>query len=72
MSIVPKFKMKTKKAAAKRFKITGSGRVMRRGAGLSHLLSGKSRRRKRRLSMAAEVTGRRANKISRMLPYGSR
>ncbi len=67
-----KNKMKTKKAAAKRFKITGSGRVMHRQTGLRHLLSKKSRRRKRRLGMEAEVKGRRAKKISRMLPYGSR
>ncbi len=67
-----KNKMKTKRAVAKRFKITASGRIMRRQTGLSHLLSKKSRKRKRRLSMAAEVTGGRAKKISRMLPYGGR
>jgi large subunit ribosomal protein L35 len=67
---VAKFKMKTKKAAAKRFKITGSGRVMHRPTGLSHLLSKKSSRRKRKLGIETEMSGRRASKLARLMPYG--
>jgi len=50
-------KMKTHKGAAKRFKKTGSGKVVRHKAGMGHLLSSKSRKRKRRLKITATVTG---------------
>ena len=40
-------KMKTKKAAAKRYKVTGSGKAKVAAAGRRHLLSNKSRKRKR-------------------------
>ena len=62
-----KNKVKTKKAAAKRFKITGSGRVMHKQVGQRHLLSGKSRRRKRRLSMPRELKGKDARTIRGIL-----
>ncbi|NLL83022.1 MAG: 50S ribosomal protein L35 [Lentisphaerae bacterium] len=42
-------KMKTKKAATKRFKMSATGKVMRTQAGKSHLNSCKSRQRKRNL-----------------------
>ena len=42
-------KMKTHKGAAKRFKVTATGKVLRRRAGHGHLLSGKSPRARRRL-----------------------
>ena len=58
-----KNKMKSKKAATKRFKITGSGRVMHKQTGKGHLLSKKSRRRKRRLSAESEIKGRPARTI---------
>jgi large subunit ribosomal protein L35 len=48
-------KAKTKKAAKKRFKVTGSGKVVHKKAGKSHLLGKKSSRRKRRLSGDHEV-----------------
>ncbi len=63
-------KMKTRKAAAKRYKITARGRVMHKKVGKSHLLSKKSRKRKRRLSLPAEITGEPKRKIERLLPYG--
>lgn len=63
-----KNKMKTKKAAAKRFKVTGRGKVMHRQTGQGHLLSKKSRRRKRRLSQDAELTGKSARNIKSILP----
>ena len=62
-----KHKMKTKKAAAKRFKVTGSGRVMRRQTGQRHLLSKRSRRRKRRLSVPRAVEGKDARNIKKIL-----
>ncbi|TFH17711.1 MAG: 50S ribosomal protein L35 [Lentisphaerales bacterium] len=48
-------KKKTKKAAAKRFKITASGKVKYAHAGRGHLLSGKTRKRKRGLRKAGIV-----------------
>ncbi len=62
-----KNKMKTKKAAAKRFKVTGRGKVMHRQTGQRHLLSKKSRRRKRRLSQPAELKGQDARNIKQVL-----
>ena len=50
-----KNKMKTKRAAAKRFKVTGSGKIMRRKAYKGHLTAKKSPNRKRRLRKPAEV-----------------
>jgi large subunit ribosomal protein L35 len=50
-------KMKTHKGAAKRFKRTGSGKIVRNKQGMGHLLAHKSRRRKRRLKLVATVTG---------------
>ncbi len=48
-------KMKTRKGVAKRMRITKNGKIMRRKAGLRHLLSGKSRKRKRQLRGAVAV-----------------
>ncbi len=42
-------KMKTNSGAKKRFKLTGSGRIKRQKAGRSHILTSKSRKRKRHL-----------------------
>ena len=50
-------KMKTHRGAAKRFRVTGSGKLMRRKAFRSHLLEKKPSKRTRRLARAAEVTG---------------
>ncbi|GMP36028.1 hypothetical protein CsSME_00008273 [Camellia sinensis var. sinensis] len=44
------YKMKTHKASAKRFRVTGSGKIMRRRAGKQHLLGKKNTKRKLRLS----------------------
>lgn len=51
-----KNKIKTKRAAAKRFKVTGSGKIMRRKAYKGHLTAKKSPNRKRRLRKPAEVS----------------
>ncbi len=50
-------KKKSKKAAAKRFKITGSGRVRRNKAYKSHILTKKSAKRKRHLRKATVASG---------------
>ncbi|KPK62239.1 50S ribosomal protein L35 [candidate division WOR_3 bacterium SM23_42] len=49
-------KQKTKRGAAKRLKLKKSGVIMRRKAGKSHLLSSKSRKRKRRLRKPTRVS----------------
>lgn len=48
-------KLKTNRSAAKRFKITGTGKILRRKAYKSHLLTKKSRKRKRNLRKATLV-----------------
>jgi large subunit ribosomal protein L35 len=60
-------KMKTHRGAAKRFKLTGTGKVMRRHAYRDHLLEHKSSRRTRRLGRMAEVTGEDGKRIKRLL-----
>jgi large subunit ribosomal protein L35 len=50
-------KMKTHRGAAKRFKVTSSGKIMRRKAFKNHILEKKSPKRKRRLGNEAELTG---------------
>lgn len=63
-------KLKTKKAVAKRFKITGTGKVMHYGAGGGHLLSKKSRKRKKRIKKAQELKGKGDVKtVKKLLPY---
>ncbi len=60
-------KMKTHRGAAKRFKVTGSGKVMRRKANRSHILEKKAPKRKRRLAGEAEVTGGDRDRMKRLL-----
>ncbi|MFT6398248.1 MAG: large subunit ribosomal protein L35 [Bradymonadia bacterium] len=62
-------KMKTKRAAAKRFRTSGTGKIMRRKANKGHILTKKSSRRKRRLSGAAAVSPSDVKIVARMLPY---
>ncbi len=62
-------KLKSRKAAAKRFKATGSGKFLRRRAFRSHLLDHKSPKRKRYLGTMAVVDERDADNVSAMLPY---
>ncbi|PYK86880.1 MAG: 50S ribosomal protein L35 [Verrucomicrobia bacterium] len=51
----PIARSKTKKAVAKRFKITARGKVLRAQSSRRHLLSAKNAKRKRQLSKAAQV-----------------
>ena len=60
-------KMKTHRGAAKRFKITGTGKILRRKAYRDHLLEHKPTRRTRRLGRPAEVTGADKKRLERML-----
>ncbi len=60
-------KLKTKRSAAKRFKITGSGKVLRRKAYHSHILTKKSKTRKRRLRKPALVFKGEVKSIKRLL-----
>ena len=62
-------KMKTNRGAAKRFKVTGSGKVMRRKAFASHILTKKTTKRKRGLRMAGEVDETNVKAVRKMLPY---
>jgi large subunit ribosomal protein L35 len=60
-------KNKTHSGASKRFKITGSGKVMRERAGKRHLLEHKSSRLTRRLSGTAEMAPGDTKKIKKLL-----
>jgi large subunit ribosomal protein L35 len=62
-------KMKTHKGAAKRFKKTGTGKIVRRHAMARHILTSKTRSRKRKLgqSVVADETNQPA--LRTMLPY---
>jgi large subunit ribosomal protein L35 len=62
-------KLKTRKAALKRYKVTGSGNFLRRHAFKGHLLMKKSSRRKRKLSQTICVNLRDNKAIRLMLPY---
>ncbi len=62
-------KLKVRKAAAKRFEVTGSGKVVHRKANKNHLLQHKSSTRKRRLSQMAVVSSRDEENVRLMLPY---
>ena len=60
-------KMKTDKGAQKRFKITGTGKILRRQAFRAHILEKKSSKRTRRLAGAREVTGGDGKNVRRLL-----
>ena len=62
-------KIRTRKSAAKRIKVTGTGKVMLRRPNKSHLLTRKSAKRKRRLATAAVASKADANTAKRMAPY---
>ena len=65
-----KYKIKTYKAAAKRFRMTGTGKIVRTKVGKSHLRSRRSKRVKRQLDKMLVVTSKGDRKrIMRMAPY---
>ena len=63
-------KMKTNRAAKKRFKLSGTGRVRRPKAGGQHGMIGKSRKRRRRLRNNDMVTPEFEKRIKLLLPNG--
>ncbi|MBD1860630.1 MULTISPECIES: 50S ribosomal protein L35 [Trichocoleus] len=62
-------KLKTRKAAAKRFRASGSGKILRRKAFKNHLLEHKSAKRRNQLSHVAVVHERDEENVRLMLPY---
>jgi large subunit ribosomal protein L35 len=62
-------KLKTHKGASKRFKKTGTGKIKRRHAFARHILTSKTRSRKRRLGQASIADETNSPEIKRMLPY---
>jgi len=62
-------KLKTRKAAAKRFRSSGSGKILRRKAFKNHLLEHKSAKLKNQLSQVAVVHERDEENVRLMLPY---
>ena len=63
-------KMKTHRGAAKRLSKTGTGRLKRHKANKSHILTKKTRKRKRRLRQSDLVAKSDEKRLKRMLPYG--
>jgi large subunit ribosomal protein L35 len=62
-------KLKTNKAAAKRFRKTARGKWKRNKANFSHLLTKKSAKRKRGLRQPTTVASTEAKRVARMVPY---
>ena len=63
-------KMKTRKSAAKRYSLTGSGKVKYKKQGLRHILTKKSTKRKRNLRHAGILSPSEEKKARKLLPYG--
>ena len=63
--------MKTKSAVKKRFKLTGTGKVKYQSAGKRHLLTGRSRKNKRKLKGTRVIDHTDLKRIVACLPYGS-
>jgi large subunit ribosomal protein L35 len=62
-------KLKTHKGASKRFKVTGTGKVMRHQAFARHILTKKTANRKRHLGKSAAVSDADTPTVKKMLPY---
>ena len=62
-------KMKTSRAAAKRFKVTGTGKLKRMKAYKSHILTKKSTKRKRNLRQATITDATNVKNMKKVLPY---
>lgn len=63
-------KMKTRRAAAKRYTVTGSGKVKYKKQGMRHILSKKSTKRKRHLRKAGLLSPAEQKRAKALLPYG--
>ena len=62
-------KIKTNRAAAKRFRVTGTGKIKRNKAYKRHILSSKGKKQKRHLRKATMVTAVEAKNIRKLIPY---
>lgn len=62
-------KMKSNSSASKRFKVTGTGKVIRNKANKSHILTSKTTKRKRNLRKSAIVDSANMGNIKKLLPY---
>lgn len=62
-------KLKTHKGAAKRFKKTGTGKIVRQHAFARHILTSKSRKRKNKLHGSVVADDSDQAKLARMIPY---
>ncbi len=62
-------KMKSKKAAAKRFKKTGSGKFKYKAQGTRHILTKKSAKRKRTLRHPGVISETEVPRLNKLLPY---
>jgi large subunit ribosomal protein L35 len=62
-------KMKTRKAAAKRYKVTATGKVMYKKQGLRHILTKKNTKRKRNLRHAGVLSEAETKRAKVLLPY---
>jgi large subunit ribosomal protein L35 len=62
-------KIKTNRGAAKRFRVTATGKVKRNKGFRRHLLSGKSKKRKRGLRQAGLVSASETKNIRKLIPY---
>ena len=62
-------KMKTSRAAAKRFKVTGTGKLVRHKAYKSHILTKKSTKRKRNLRKATVADETNVKNMKKIMPY---
>ncbi len=62
-------KIKTHRGAAKRFKLTGTGKIKRRKSGLRHILTPKGTDRKRTLGKGVLVDKADVSNVRKMIPY---
>ena len=62
-------KVKTRKSAAKRYSVTGSGKIKYKRQGLRHILAKKSKKRKRRLRSAGMLSPSEQKRAKRLIPY---
>lgn len=62
-------KMKTNRGAAKRFKVTGKGKIVRSKAYASHILTKKTRKKKRVLRKDGLIDQSNIAGVKRMIPY---
>jgi large subunit ribosomal protein L35 len=67
--VAKKRKLKTHRGAAKRFKVTATGKILRMHSGKRHLLATKAAKRMRHLKKLTQVHSADASNVRQMLPY---